>query len=186
MIFNNDMLCNTSFTNKMSLTYNEFKALSLTIRKEQYTKVKQKYPTHIPVLIDVRVSMMHVENRVIKFIIPPDITFAHMLIKVREKLTYKLPPEMALFIYINGTIPVMSQNISHIREICAPDIDGFYTVSVIGENAFGLDVQNVILKRIEDLSTAIKHLQIRISDTYQSVIGPGIILDALARAPLKM
>jgi hypothetical protein len=120
--------------------YETYKALPLNTRKADLQRCRDKYPEKIPVLLTTRLdnqwSGLRLREQMSskhKFLVPREMPVARFVSIIRQR--YVLPPEMALFLMINGEIPPMSHVLGEHPYI--RDDDGFLTVILISENAFG-------------------------------------------------
>ena len=69
-----------------------------------------------------------------KYLVPADLTCGQFVYVIRKRL--KLPPEQAIFLFINGVIPPTGSLLSTIFEE-SKDEDGFLYITYAGENVFG-------------------------------------------------
>ncbi len=111
-------------------------------RIEEARRVKEKYPGRIPIIVeraqrnsDVPLLDKH------KFLCPGDLTIGQFSYVVRRRMT--LPPEKALFLFVNNTIPMTSQLMRELYTLHA-DNDGFLYIQYSGENTFGFAGENDI------------------------------------------
>lgn len=107
---------------------------SLEQRTSAAVSIKEKYPDRIPVIVEKQVgsSIPDIDKR--KFLIPFDFTIGQFLHIIRKRI--KMPPEQALFIFINNTLPPNSSLIHQVyREYKAED--QFLYMMYSGENTFG-------------------------------------------------
>ena len=121
---------------------NSFKEqFSETERQEESSRIRKKYPNRIPIVI------YPIENPTLpvidknKFLVPDDVTVAHFIKIIRDRI--KLKPEQAMFIFLtkNGgssVIPPTSALIGAMYQEHKSD-DGFLYVQYSGENTFGSD-----------------------------------------------
>jgi GABA(A) receptor-associated protein len=109
-------------------------------RLEEAKRVKEKFPGRIPIIIEraQRNSDIPVLDKQ-KFLCPGDLTIGQFSYVVRKRMT--LPPEKALFLFVNNTIPMTSQMIRELYAVHA-DKDGFLYVQYSGENTFGFAGEN--------------------------------------------
>jgi GABA(A) receptor-associated protein len=109
-----------------------FKKKPFEERFAESTKMKELYPDKIPIILDLEPSFKNITKY--KFLIPSNLTIAHLLNSIRTIV--KLEKEKALFIFINETIPPITQIISNLYNAYS-DPDGFLYVSVALESVFG-------------------------------------------------
>lgn len=110
-------------------------SFSFDERKEDSKKVLEKYKDRVPVIVQRAHRCKEVpEIEKIKYIVPLDITIGQFIYVIRKRI--KLDASQALFVFINGTIPNISDIISTIYEKDKED-DGFLYIYYSGENTFG-------------------------------------------------
>ncbi|KAI6006019.1 autophagy-related protein 8 precursor [Pisolithus albus] len=121
-------------------------------RKQEAERIRQKYPDRIPV------SIRHIAGRGInggagfqvicekadrtdiptidkkKYLVPSDLTVGQFVYVIRKRI--KLPPEKAIFIFVDEVLPPTAALMSAIYEE-HKDEDNFLYVSYSGENTFG-------------------------------------------------
>lgn len=103
-------------------------------RKKESSRIKAKYPDRIPVICERSVKSGLAKIDKTKYLVPTDLTMGQFVYVIRKRI--KLPPEQALFIFINGNIPPNAELMSTIYETYH-DIDGFLYIRYSGENTFG-------------------------------------------------
>ena len=107
-------------------------------RRAQYTKVVESHPGKIPVIVERAPNAKNVpEIDKSKYLVPEDLTVAQFIYLIRKRI--KLNNDQALFIYINGQLPISSALFSQIYEE-NKDTDGFLYVVYTGESSFGYDL----------------------------------------------
>lgn len=103
-------------------------------RARESTRIREKFPGRVPVIVERagRTDVPEIDKH--KFLCPNDITVGQLCFIIRRRMT--LPPEKALFLFVNNTLPT---NNMLLRELYATyaDNDGFLYVSYTGENTFG-------------------------------------------------
>lgn len=107
---------------------------SLESRKAESKKIRSKYPDRIPVVVEKapRSSIQDIDKR--KFLVPSDLTVAQFMYIIRKRI--QLPPEKAMFLFVNKVLPTTSATMGSIyEEHC--DEDGFLYIAYSGENTFG-------------------------------------------------
>lgn len=103
-------------------------------RLAEATRILQKYPDRIPIICErsLRSDIPEIEKK--KYLVPGDLTVGQFIFIIRKRVD--LPPERAIFLFVNGTIPptavLMSVIYSENR-----DKDGFLYIQYSGENTFG-------------------------------------------------
>jgi len=107
---------------------------SLENRCQESSKIRSKYPDRIPVIVEkaARSSIQDIDKR--KFLVPADLTVAQFMYIIRKRI--QLPPEKAMFLFVNRVLPATSATIGTIYEE-HKDEDGFLYIAYSGENTFG-------------------------------------------------
>lgn len=104
-------------------------------RIEESTRIKNKYPDRIPVIVEMKDNCVNVPNiDKSKFLVPNDLTLGQFIYVVRKRI--QIEPEKALFCFIDDVIPSPNVPISKLYED-HKDEDGFLYVFYTGENTFG-------------------------------------------------
>lgn len=107
------------------------KTFDLKYRKNEYKKVKNKYPDRIPVILEGIELPMNKR----KYLVPNDITFSEFTWILRGK-KLKLKPEEAIFLFVNNTLIPSNTLLSSVYEE-NKDEDGFLYVIITKESTFG-------------------------------------------------
>lgn len=115
--------------------YSKFKDIySFETRKLESLRVINKYPSRIPIIcekINANNSITIDKN---KYLVPATFTCGQFIYVIRQRLL--LPPEKAIYLFVNGVIPQGSQSI--IELYCQhKDDDGFLYINYSTENVFG-------------------------------------------------
>lgn len=114
---------------------NSFKQkFSFDHRIAESTRIKNKFPGRIPVIVEKGVNSNIPEIDKNKYLVPSDLTMAQFMFTIRKRLT--LPPETALFMYIGNSFPTTSSLLWDLYNK-HKDEDGFLYVQYTGENTFG-------------------------------------------------
>jgi GABA(A) receptor-associated protein len=106
---------------------------------ERYNDTKlilEKYPDRIPIICE-KTSRANKEWPTIdknKYLVPNDLTIGQFMYVIRKRM--KLPPEKAIFLFVNGIIPSSSTYISELYNIYKDD-DNYLYVNYSFENTFG-------------------------------------------------
>ena len=104
-------------------------------RQEESGRIKKKYPNRIPVIVERAPHCNEIDKiDKTKFLVPGDLTVGQFIYVIRKRI--KLAPEKALFIFINETMPTVSENMAVVYSK-NEDEDGFLYISYSGENTFG-------------------------------------------------
>ncbi len=99
-------------------------------------RISVKYPDRIPIICE-RSFTSGKDCPIIdkkKYLVPHDFTIGQFLFIIRKRM--KLPPEKAIFLFINDKIHNTSRLLSNIYET-DKDIDGFLYITYASENTFG-------------------------------------------------
>jgi len=99
-------------------------------------RVLLKYPDRIPIICEPSSSRKNdypiIDKR--KYLAPKDLTIGQFLYTIRKRL--HLPPEKALFLFVNNFIPSTSSLIGDIYNMYK-DNDNYLYISYAQENVFG-------------------------------------------------
>lgn len=109
-------------------------AFSFEHRLNESTRIKDRFPDRIPVIVqNTRVSNLPLIDKN-KFLVPKSLTIGQFIFVIRRRII--IPPEKAMFLFINNSLPLTS---SFISEVYANhrDTDGFLYCFISGENTFG-------------------------------------------------
>ena len=106
---------------------------SLKQRLDESKRILDKYPDKIPIIVDTNDKDLPPLLKT-KYLAPKDLTFGQFLYVIRGKLN--LPPEKALFMFVNNTIPSTSDLLETVYDK-QKDKDKFLYISVNSENTFG-------------------------------------------------
>ncbi|XP_070574057.1 gamma-aminobutyric acid receptor-associated protein-like 2 [Ptychodera flava] len=103
-------------------------------RSREATKIREKYPDRIPVVVEKspHSKIPDIDKR--KFLVPADLTVAQFIWIIRKRI--QLPAEQAIFVFINKVLPTASSTMGQIYEE-HKDEDHFLYVAYSGENTFG-------------------------------------------------
>ncbi len=110
----------------------DFKKHSFEKRKNESETILKKYPNRIPVIIDTCKTSFTLDKH--KYLIPDDLTVTQLLFIIRKRC--KLAPEMALFIFVNNSLPLASNMLldEYKKNM---DKDGFLYIVIREESTFG-------------------------------------------------
>uniref|UniRef100_A0A6C0KAV9 Autophagy-related protein n=1 Tax=viral metagenome TaxID=1070528 RepID=A0A6C0KAV9_9ZZZZ len=103
-------------------------------RLAEATRILQKYPDRIPIVCERsnNSDIPQIEKK--KYLVPGDLTVGQFIFIIRKRVD--LPPERAIFLFVNGTIPPTAVLMSVIYNEHR-DKDGFLYIIYSGENTFG-------------------------------------------------
>lgn len=110
-------------------------ANSFEARLEESTRIRQKFPGRIPVIVERgsrSISVPQIDKQ--KFLVPGDLTVSQFIFVIRRRLS--MPPEQALFLFVGNTLPTTGILIRELHASYA-DRDGFLYITYCGENVFG-------------------------------------------------
>lgn len=103
-------------------------------RCDESSRVLSKYPDRVPVICEKnsKTSMSDLDKK--KYLVPSDLTCGQFVYVIRKRLL--LPPEKAIFLFINGSIPCTSHTMISLYDQFK-DNDGFMYIQYSDENVFG-------------------------------------------------
>ncbi len=103
-------------------------------RQAESERIRAKYPDRIPVICERadKSNVADIDKK--KYLVPADLTTGQFVYVIRKRL--KLPPEQAIFLFVNGIIPPTAALLNQIYEE-HKDEDGFLYITYSGENTFG-------------------------------------------------
>ena len=104
-------------------------------RCKESNNIVTKYPERIPVIVEKQEASDVVDLDKNKYLVPWDLTVGQFVYVIRKRM--KLPPEKAIFIFVNNQIPMQCMRMSNIYEE-EKDNDGFLYIKYAGENTFGV------------------------------------------------
>jgi len=104
------------------------------LRVSESQKMKEKFPDRIPVIVekDQKSELPEISKK--KYLVPNDLTVGQFLHIIRKRIN--LPPEKAIFIFVNDILPPTSSLMNSLYDEYA-DEDGFLYVKYSGENTYG-------------------------------------------------
>jgi len=103
-------------------------------RKAESSRIRVKYPDRIPVIAEKNPSSSIADIDKKKYLVPADLTMGQFVYVIRKRI--KLPPDAAIFIFVNNTLPPAAELMAKIYKDHA-DSDGFLYVTYSGESTFG-------------------------------------------------
>ena len=103
-------------------------------RRSESDRIRAKYPDRVPVICERadRSDVPDIDKK--KYLVPADLTVGQFIYVIRKRI--KLPPEKAIFIFVDNVIPPTASLMSAGYEV-QKDEDGFLYVTYSGENTFG-------------------------------------------------
>jgi len=95
-------------------------------RAAEASRIREKYPDRIPVICEKepRSDIPPVDKR--KYLIPMDLTVGQFVYVIRKRIS--VPPEKAIFIFVNSTLPPTAALMSTVYEQ-HKDEDGFMSAT---------------------------------------------------------
>lgn len=103
-------------------------------RLEESSKIKQKHPDRIPIIVTKGKNCRLKEMDKYKFLAPYDLTLGQFLVVIRKRI--QLDNTEALFVFINNTLVNTSESLGSIYNE-HKDKDGFLYMTYCNENVFG-------------------------------------------------
>ena len=110
------------------------------LSKEKKTRIEadrimRKYPDRLPIIVTKsrNSTIQDIDKR--KYLAPTDLTLGQFQYVIRKRL--HLPPDKALFLFINGEIFCPSALLISVYENAHDAEDGFLHVEYSGESTFG-------------------------------------------------
>ena len=110
-------------------------------RVKEANNIRSKYPERVPVIVERQpnANVPIIDKN--KYLVPNDLTVGQFMYVIRKRM--KLPPEQALFIFVQREFPNRSSIMPN--QAClmstiydeSRDKDGFLYVNYTGENTFG-------------------------------------------------
>ncbi|XP_022886485.1 autophagy-related protein 8a-like isoform X1 [Olea europaea var. sylvestris] len=103
-------------------------------RKAESTRMREKYPDRIPVIVEKagRSDVPDIDKK--KYLVPADLCIGQFVYVVRKRI--KLSAEKAIFVFVDNILPPSASLMSKIYED-HKDEDGFLYMTYSGENTFG-------------------------------------------------
>ena len=109
--------------------------LTIEERKKESNKIKERYPTRIPTIIEKSDKCKGInELDKSKYLVPNDITIGQLIFVIRKRLN--LDSKQVIFFFNNNSLFPVSSNISEIYKK-NKDEDGFLYFIYTTENTFG-------------------------------------------------
>lgn len=103
-------------------------------RRQDYLRVSEKYPERVPVIIEKKEFSNVPDIDKCKYLVPNEHTIGQLIAIIRRRINIK--PNEAIFIFINNTLPCISDTVREVYERYK-DNDGFLYIIYSGENTFG-------------------------------------------------
>ncbi len=107
----------------------------LSLHYGEIDKIKAKYPGKIPIFVTRAPNAKDIPDiPKHKFLAPSNLSLGQFMWVIRKQLT--LPPEKALFIFINNTLPTSTSLLSELYTNHKSS-DGALRMTYTSENTFG-------------------------------------------------
>lgn len=119
-------------------------------RKADAERVLLKYPEYIPVIIDKSEEISKIITKQ-KFLVPKNISCAHLLNTIRNMSNNKINSSQALFLFCNNILAMPHDSIDYLYDKYKDKDDNYLYLYVCYENTFG----NQHLKAIANIMTDI-------------------------------
>ena len=103
-------------------------------RLVESTKIVEKYPDRIPIIVEKQCHSDIPDIDKHKFLVPNDITVGQFIYIIRKRI--KLSSSKSIFVFINNILPPPACNMSKLYEEQKCE-DGFLYFTYAGENTFG-------------------------------------------------
>jgi len=110
------------------------KSKSESERISESSKIIERYPDRIPIIVekDKKSKIKDIDKN--KFLVPNDMTLGQFIYVVRKRI--KLDPTEALFFFVNNILCNNTQTLGEIYKTYK-DKDGFLYILYTSENTFG-------------------------------------------------
>lgn len=108
-------------------------------RKTESARILDKYPDRIPIIVEKEAKSDVTDIDKKKYLVPKDLTMGQFIFVIRKRI--RLPPEKAIYMFINNTLPPSAAFMSSLYQEHHDD-DGFLYLTYSGENYFGADAAN--------------------------------------------
>ena len=110
------------------------KSKSESERISESSKIIERYPDRIPIIVekDKKCKIKDIDKN--KFLVPNDMTLGQFIYVVRKRI--KLDPTEALFFFVNNILCNNTQTLGEIYKTYK-DKDGFLYILYTSENTFG-------------------------------------------------
>eukprot|EP01129_Flabellula_baltica_P000814 TRINITY_DN10765_c0_g1_i1.p1 TRINITY_DN10765_c0_g1~~TRINITY_DN10765_c0_g1_i1.p1 ORF type:complete len:136 (-),score=37.06 TRINITY_DN10765_c0_g1_i1:40-417(-) len=123
-------------SNTSSVISGSFKSeFDETQRREVSTKILERYPGRVPVIVEKAPNSSVPDITKRKFLVPGDIPVGSFSFEIRKHLP-ELDPSKAIFLFVNDTIPPTGGLMSQLYDKYGDD-DGFLYIVYSGDAVFG-------------------------------------------------
>jgi GABA(A) receptor-associated protein len=137
--FKKNITCN-KMSSSLFNTKKTFKEThTLHERITESNRIRSKYPTHIPVIINCDSNLGEINKQ--KFLVPSDVTASHLLYSVRKQMD-DFKSSQSIFMFCNNGIicpTTLMGNIydNYLKNRKESDNDLFLYIDLCSENTFG-------------------------------------------------
>eukprot|EP00013_Stygamoeba_regulata_P000524 CAMPEP_0177631688 /NCGR_PEP_ID=MMETSP0447-20121125/1882_1 /TAXON_ID=0 /ORGANISM="Stygamoeba regulata, Strain BSH-02190019" /LENGTH=123 /DNA_ID=CAMNT_0019133187 /DNA_START=186 /DNA_END=557 /DNA_ORIENTATION=+ len=97
--------------------------------------ILSRYPDRIPVIVEKAPNSDAPDLERKKYLVPANITVGKFVYEIRKNMK-TLPPEKAIFLFVNNVLPPTAALMSQIYERYQAE-DGFLYITYSGESTFG-------------------------------------------------
>lgn len=107
---------------------------SLKKRLNEATRIMEKYPNRIPIIVEkvIKSDIPDIDKK--KFLVPVDLTLGQFIYVIRKRI--KLEPEQAIYLFINNSLQPASTLMSQLYKDHA-DSDKFLYCEICTESTYG-------------------------------------------------
>ena len=105
-------------------------SISLSKRKELFSKINVKHKDKIPIIVESK----NIKLKKFKYLVHKNDELSFFLLILRKFIEVK--PDEAIFTFINNSIPVLSEYVGSIYQKNKDD-DGFLYITISLESTFG-------------------------------------------------
>jgi GABA(A) receptor-associated protein len=103
-------------------------------RKIESTRIRDKYPDRIPVIVEKAPSSDVPDIDKKKYLVPIDLTLGQFIYIIRKRIT--ISADKAIYVFVHHTLPPTAASMLTLYDAYKDD-DGFLYVTFSGENTFG-------------------------------------------------
>tara|TARA_B100001093_G_C26667081_1_gene944523 strand:+ start:269 stop:649 length:381 start_codon:yes stop_codon:yes gene_type:complete len=118
----------------MTTYIHNFKATNFSKRLAEATRVAEKHPDRVSIIVGCSENTDIPEIDKHKFLVPRDLTVGQFVHVIRKRID--VSPEKALFLFCNKIMPVASSRMGDVYDK-NKDHDGFLYITYASENTFG-------------------------------------------------
>lgn len=119
---------------KIDFSKKSFTEAEMAIIKKEASVIKEKYPTHVPIIISVKDNKIVLSKR--KFLVGGDVTIGQFMYILRKKID-NLKSSEAIFLFVNNTIPPSTMTLLSIYSTNKDKNTDMLFITVCKENTFG-------------------------------------------------